>query len=292
MQIANTPYPLSVQRLQTASGLEIAYTDRGKGFPLLFLHGLGSYLPAWQKNLSFLSEHFRCLALDLPGFGKSSKEGFIPRMRYYAEVTGEFLDKLEIGECCLAGHSMGGQLALYTALHYPQRIKKLALLAPAGLEAFTPEEARQLQAWFIPEKLLQAPLATVEKNVKANFYCFPEDARPLLQDRLNYTYCSDYPRFCEVLSHCVAAMLQEPVLEMLHQLQMPVQILFGRQDGYIPSPLLHPHRSLEEMIKLATAGIAKAELHFIDQCGHFVQWEQAAQVNKLLADFLCYRLSE
>lgn len=286
MFIADTLYPLPVQQLQTASGLEIAFTAQGKGFPLLFLHGLGSYLPAWQKNLSYLSQHFYCLALDLPGFGKSSKEGFKPGMGFYAEVVMEFLDKLAIRECYLAGHSMGGQIAIHTALCYPARIKKLVLFAPAGLERFSPQEAQQLQDWFAPEKLLQAPLATVEKNVKANFYHFPEDARPLLQDRLHYTWCHDYPRFCQVLSQSVAAMLQEPVWEQLPLLKMPVQILFGRQDGYIPSPLLHPELDLQAMVKAASAAIPKAELHFIDQCGHFVQWEQAALVNRLLADFL------
>ncbi|EMR02111.1 Haloalkane dehalogenase [Cesiribacter andamanensis AMV16] len=78
MLISDTPYPLPTRYLTTKAGLPLAYTDVGQGPPLLFIHGLGSYLPAWQKNIAFLSPHFRCLALDLPGFGKSGKEGVTP----------------------------------------------------------------------------------------------------------------------------------------------------------------------------------------------------------------------
>lgn len=287
MQISDTQYPLHTRCLETEAGIRLAYADVGQGFPLLFLHGLGSYGPAWQKNISYLNTRFRCLAPDLPGFGKSGKEGVTPGMGYYADVVREFLDLLKIEHCYLIGHSMGGQVALHTALRYPERIKKLSLMAPAGLETFSPAEARQLQDWFRPQKLLQAPLATVEKNVRANFHHFPNDARQLLEDRLNYTRCTDYPLFCRILSQCVTSMIEEPVYDLLPQLQMPVQIIFGRQDRYIPSPLLHPGLALEEMVREATGRIPQAEVHFLDRCGHFVQWEQTEEVNELLKAFFC-----
>ena len=286
MEIADTHYPLHIQRLETAAGISLAYTNAGQGIPLLFLHGLGSYLKAWQKNIGFLSQHFRCLALDLPGFGKSSKEGFRPGMHFYADVVKEFLEKLEIEECYLVGHSMGGQVAIHTAFHYPEQVKKLALMAPAGLEQFSLAEGSILESWFSPEKLLDASLATVEKNVRANFHQFPEDAQALLEDRLNYTRCRDYPRFCQVLSACVSAMLHEPVYELLPQLRMPVLIAFGQQDAYIPSPLLHPQLKLEEVVQNAAARIPEAHVSFMDRCGHFPQWEQAEEVNRLLLEFL------
>jgi pimeloyl-ACP methyl ester carboxylesterase len=286
MLITDTPYPLPVHTLQGAGGLSLAYTEQGEGLPLVFIHGLGSYLPAFAKNLPLLSQDFRCLALDLPGYGKSAKEGFTPGMAFYADVVSDFLDKLQISECYLAGHSMGGQVAMHAALKYPQKVKKLALLAPAGLEAFTADEGRQMKAWFSPEKVYAAGTEIIEQNIKANFHCFPEDAQPILQDRLQYKACDDYGRFCQVLSDSVGAMLQEPVYEKLLQLSMPVLILFGRQDAYIPSPLLHPGLELDAMLAAAVAGIPKGSYKLLDSCGHFIQWEQAEQVNKLLLDFL------
>jgi pimeloyl-ACP methyl ester carboxylesterase len=286
MLIADTPYPLHTKHVGLSSGISLAYTEMGQGFPLLLVHGLGSYIPAWTKNLPFLSEHFRCIALDLPGYGKSSKEGFTPGMEFYADVLHGFLDKLQIKECYLAGHSMGGQVVMHGALKYPQKVKKLALLAPAGLEAFTADEGRQMKAWFSPEKVYAAGTEIIEQNVKANFYHFPADARDILQDRLHYKACNDYPRFCQVLSDSVGAMLQESVYEKLPQLSMPVLILFGRQDAYIPSPLLHPNLELEALLEVAVAGIPEGSYRLLDSCGHFIQWEQAEQVNKYLLNFL------
>lgn len=289
MEIAAISYPLPSHYIETATGISLAYTEQGQGVPLLFIHGLGSSLKAWSKNLPLLSRHYRCLALDLPGYGKSSKNGFNPGMGFYAEVVTEFLERLQINECYLAGHSMGGQVALHTALRYPRKIIKLALLAPAGIETFSHAEGLQLEEWFSPEKLLSAPLATVEKNVRANFYSFPEDARVLLEDRLSYTLCTDYPQFCQTLSACVSAMVREPVYNLLPQLQMPVLLLFGLQDRYIPSPILHPDLPLDSIVQAAAEKIPHAQIKLIDNCGHFVQWEQTEQVNKLLLDFFKHK---
>jgi pimeloyl-ACP methyl ester carboxylesterase len=285
MLVEDMHYSLPIRYLETAAGVRLAYTEVGQDFPLLFLHGLGSYLPAWSKNLPFLSQHYRCLAFDLPGYGKSSKKGFTPGMSYYAKVVAEFLDCLGLDNCYLAGHSMGGQVAMRTTLLYPRRIQKLALLAPAGFETFSPPEAKQLEGLFLVDKLIKAPLTTVAQNLNANFHRFPKDAEALLEDRLNYTRCSDYPLFCQTLSSCVSAMLQEPVWELLPQLQLPVLVLFGRQDRYIPSPLLHPQLSLESLVLAAAARIPHAHVELIGDCGHFIQWEQAEQVNKLLLNF-------
>lgn len=286
MNIADTVYPLPSRYLETAAGLTLAYTNAGQGFPLLFLHGLGSYFPAWKKNIAALSSHYQCLAPDLPGFGKSSKEGITPGMHFWTEVVNEFLDQLGIEQCHLVGHSMGGQVAMHLANRFPARIRKLSLIAPAGLETFTPPEAQQLKAWFSPVALQHAPLSTTESAIRANFHHFPQDAQQLVADRLHYTHCSDYPRFCQHLSEAVAAMLNEPVFPLLPHLKMPVQVIFGRQDRYIPNPLLHPDLPLEVLVREAAAQLPDVQLHFLDRCGHFAQWEQAKEVNRLLLEFL------
>lgn len=286
MLIADTPYSLHTKRIQGAGTLSLAYADEGEGFPLLFIHGLGSYLPAWQKNIPFLSKHFRCLALDLPGYGKSAKEGFTAGMEFYADVVNSFLDKLQLQACYLVGHSMGGQVAIHTALKYPDKVKKLALMAPAGLETFSTEEGQQLMQWFAPDKVFRADADIIEQNVKANFHRFPADARVLLQDRVGYKSCSDYRAFCQVVADSVAAMLNEPVYARLDKLSMPVLMLFGRQDAYIPSKLLHPELTLEAMLQEVHNRMPNLRYHLIDTCGHFVQWEQAEKVNGYLLEFL------
>ncbi|WP_017732106.1 alpha/beta fold hydrolase [Nafulsella turpanensis] len=286
MLIADTKYPLHTRMISLAEGLSVACTDEGHGYPLLFIHGLGSYIPAWAKNIPFLSNYYRCIAIDLPGYGKSSKAGFKPSMHFYADVVEALLDKLQIDSCYLAGHSMGGQVAMHAALRFPERIQKLVLVAPAGLEIFEPAEAQQLKSWFETEKVYAAGEEIISRNVKANFYHFPADAQPLLTDRLAYTSCTDYYPFCETISKSVSAMLGEPVYEKLTHLSMPVLLLFGRQDAYIPSPLLHPNLSVEQLAREAAAKMPQATFRLLDHCGHFLQWEQAELFNERVREFL------
>ena len=264
----------------------MAYTDEGHGYPLLFIHGLGSSIPAWGKNIPFLSRCFRCIALDLPGYGKSSKEGFTASMRFYADVIEALLDKLHIESCYLAGHSMGGQVAIHAALRFSERIRKLVLVAPAGLERFEPQEAAQLKSWFEAEKVYAAGEEVITRNVKANFYRFPADVQAILAERLAYKSCTDYRLFCQTISDSMSAMLEEPIWEQLPQLAMPVLLLFGRQDAYIPSPLLHPQLSVEKVAKSAAARLPYSHLLLLNHCGHFLQWEQAEEFNEQVREFL------
>jgi pimeloyl-ACP methyl ester carboxylesterase len=289
MLIADIIYPLDTHKIVLSDGVSLAYTNVGQGFPLVFVHGLGSCIPAWIKNISFLSQYYRCLALDLPGYGKSSKLGFTAGMKFYAQIVSDFLDRMQIPACYLVGHSMGGQVAIHTALKCPEKIKKLALLAPAGIETFNEMEAAQLKSWFEAEKVYKAGAEIVERNIKANFHCFSADALPILQDRLQYKECDDYNYFCQAIADSVEAMLKEPVYNKLQELLMPVLILFGKQDAYIPSQLLHPRLELETILKEAINGIPLVSYHLIDFCGHFVQWEQAERVNNYLLDFLRHK---
>ena len=87
-------YPFSTKFLKVKD-YQIAYIDEGDfDRVLLFIHGLGSYLKAWDRNIPELKNHFRCIALDLPGYGKSSKQIHSGEVSFYTEVIKEFIAKL------------------------------------------------------------------------------------------------------------------------------------------------------------------------------------------------------
>lgn len=73
IQFVDLDYPYNVNYQEVGSGQQIAYIDEGEGMPLILIHGLGSYIPAWKQNIPALSKQYRVIALDLPGYGKSSK---------------------------------------------------------------------------------------------------------------------------------------------------------------------------------------------------------------------------
>lgn len=288
MLIAEIPYPkeLQTQTVALSDAISLAYTDIGKGPPLLFIHGLGSSFLAWSKNIPFLSKHFRCIALDLPGYGKSSKLGFRVNLSFYAQLIDDFLSVLQLHSCYLAGHSMGGQVAIHTALKYPLKIEKLILIAPAGIETFNKEEENELNSWFELNKVYKANSEIIAQQVKANFFHFPEDANSYLQVRLQYKLCEDYIYFCQAASDCVKAMLNEPVKSDLQNLTVPTTILFGKEDAYIPNRQLHPKWNLQELLEEAIVKIPHASYTLFDSCGHILQWEQSERTNAHITEFL------
>ena len=106
----------------------IAYIDEGKGEnTIIMIHGLGSYLRAWEKNIGELSKTNRVIAIDLPGYGKSSKEPHSGMMTFYAGIVNELVKELKLQNVIIAGHSMGGQIGMTTYLKYPQIVKGLIL---------------------------------------------------------------------------------------------------------------------------------------------------------------------
>jgi hypothetical protein len=63
-------YRVTVNKIDLSDGIELAYTDEGSGETILFIHGLGSYIPAYDKIIPELSKNYRCIAIDLPRLWK------------------------------------------------------------------------------------------------------------------------------------------------------------------------------------------------------------------------------
>src|SRR3954466_15150996 len=131
------------------NNIRIAYTDEGQGDQiLLFIHGIGSGMPVWSKNIAALRNKNRCITLDLPGHGFSSKGNFRYTIQFYKEVLLEFCGKLDLRQAIFIGHSMGAQIAVKAALESPQLCKRLILISPAGLEPYTLAERYLLTAYI------------------------------------------------------------------------------------------------------------------------------------------------
>ena len=106
---------------------EIFYAQHGEphGLPIVFIHGAGGTHQRWLPVASAL-HGCACYALDLPGHGQSSGAGR-NHMGPYADVVVNFIEALAIPSAVIAGHSMGGGVALWLALHQPSRVRGLVL---------------------------------------------------------------------------------------------------------------------------------------------------------------------
>ncbi len=280
-------YPYQVQKIVLSDTLDLAYIDEGEGDnTLVFIHGLGSYLKAWNKNIEELKKHYRCIALDLPGYGKSSHGDYPYDMTFFAKSIRSFLDSLQLKNVVLVGHSMGGQIAMHTVLQDDTRINKLILLAPAGFETFTKEQKQWFANFVTPEAVKATPEAQIVRNFEINFHQMPDDARFMIEDRMAMRQTPAYDHYCAMIPKCVQGMLDQPVFDQLPNIKIPTLILYGENDLLIPNAFLHPNLTTREVAEKGQAQILNSQLEMIPLAGHFVQWEQAGKVNQHILKFL------
>jgi pimeloyl-ACP methyl ester carboxylesterase len=107
--------------------IALHYIEKGEGEPLILLHGNGESGEYFLHQLAFFSEHYRVIAVDTRGHGKSPRGDAPFTIRQFAEDLRGFLDAQGIAQANLLGFSDGGNIALIFALRYPQRVKRLIL---------------------------------------------------------------------------------------------------------------------------------------------------------------------
>lgn len=104
--------------------------------PLLLLHGLGAGVALWVLNLDSLAQHRPVYAIDVLGFGRSSRPNFdkdaLKAEKQLVESVEEWRREMNLKEMIVLGHSMGGFLAASYAISHPERVKHLVLADPWG----------------------------------------------------------------------------------------------------------------------------------------------------------------
>lgn len=114
--------------LVTDQGI-IHYEAKGRGRPVILLHGWMETWAVWRETIEELSKEFRTYALDFWGFGDSgSYKGPSFTVDHYVEMVNQFIEKLGIVKAPLIGHSMGGTVSLSTAMRYPEKIVKVVVI--------------------------------------------------------------------------------------------------------------------------------------------------------------------
>lgn len=125
------PRRLRFERVRTPSG-DLSILTAGSGDPVLLIHGLGATKGSFLTSVAALAGTFRMIALDLPGFGDSVKPLNAPyHAPFFARVVRELMDELGIRRAHVVGNSMGGRVALELGLRYPERVRRMVLLAPS-----------------------------------------------------------------------------------------------------------------------------------------------------------------
>jgi len=286
--IANNikPYTFETHYIDINDSTTIAYVDEGAGDKtLVFIHGLATYLPSWRKNIKVLKNKYRCIAIDLPGYGRSSKDRANGSMAVYADVVNQLIQALKLKNVVLVGHSMGAQITLVAALKQPNLLA-IILAAPAGFETFNEDEAKWLKAVFNPNSIAAATPDQIAFNYGLNFFKISSDIQFMIDDRINMTKSDDFMEYCKVVSQGVSGMLDEPVFEKLKTIKLPVMAVYGKEDGLIPNKYLHKTSTTLEVAKKGLSQLKLGELKMISECGHFVPFEKPDIFNDIIVEFL------
>jgi pimeloyl-ACP methyl ester carboxylesterase len=128
---ASGPGRLRFRTVKTAR-MRLSIMEAGTGSPIVALHGLGGTKGSFLPTIAALAGRFRVIALDMPGFGDSDKPiGAAYDAGFFADACLDLLDALELERAHLIGNSLGGRVALETTMRRPDRVARLALLAPA-----------------------------------------------------------------------------------------------------------------------------------------------------------------
>jgi pimeloyl-ACP methyl ester carboxylesterase len=278
-------YPYTTKFTQVKD-YQIAYIDEGDSENiLLFIHGLGSYLKAWNRNIPELKKYFRCIAIDLPGYGKSDKKVHSGEVNFYTEILNLFIQKLNLKKVTLCGHSMGGQISLSFAINFPDKIEKLILAAPAGFESFTKEDIILFKKLISPEIIYKTTDDQIRFNYKINFYKIPIEAEEMILDRIAIKDDPEFFNHCTVVSNSLFGLLNSPVFDQLNEIKAPTLILFGLEDLLIPNKSIHDSTT-KEIATIGATKIRDSKLYLLDSCGHFIQFEKPVEFNNAIISFM------
>lgn len=121
--------------IQISDEVRLYYEESGQGFPLVLIHGLLSDLTSWRYQIPEFSKHYRVIAVDLKGHGRSSKPTKEYRVHSHADDLHSLLQQLGIQQAHLCGLSMGGMVAEVFAIRYPDAVRGLVLADSAAMIA-------------------------------------------------------------------------------------------------------------------------------------------------------------
>lgn len=259
----------------------------GEGTPILLVHGLGSNLSFWQRQLTGdLATRHRLIAVDLPGWGRSDQPDGPYTPSWYAEHLVGLLDALDVDKAHVAGHSMGGQAVLTLALDHPDRVDRLILSAPAGIETFTEAEAAPLRTFWTRDKLEGRSREATTFAFSFVFADMNEDVQKLVDERMTLDEGERFEGLLRAVQRSVHGMLDEPVFDRLGDVKAPTLVVFGEADAMIPARALHPDMTPVMVGQAAVDAIPDAVLVTLPDAGHTPHHDDPVRFDAAVEAFL------
>ncbi|MFG1641432.1 4,5:9,10-diseco-3-hydroxy-5,9,17-trioxoandrosta-1(10),2-diene-4-oate hydrolase [Amycolatopsis sp. NPDC049252] len=268
-----------------AGGLKLHYHESGAEHAetVILLHGGGPGASAWSnfgRNLPVLAKHYRTIAVDQPGFGRSDKPTEHPQyFRHSADAVVGLMDALGVETAHFIGNSLGGGAAVRLALNHGKRAGRLVLMGPGGLSVnmFAPDPTEGVK------NLGKFGAKPSRERMEAFLRIMVHDQALITDELIDDRFAAaNTPESLAAMRAMGMSFAQPETYEegMLwreaHRLRQRVLLIWGREDRVNPLD--------GALVALKT--IPRAQLHVFGGCGHWAQLEKFDEFNRLALDFL------
>jgi pimeloyl-ACP methyl ester carboxylesterase len=222
----------------------------GKGEPLILVHGLSGSSRWWRRNIHALAEDYQLYLIDLPGFGRMRHASQRYALDEIARGIVLWMEAVGLTRAHFIGHSMGGYISLWIAAAYPERVKSLILVSPAGIP-----HIRSLRGYAFP--LLRAL-----RSFSLPFFFI------LLTDALRAGPL--------VIVRTAQNLLTKDIRDALQKISAPTLLIWGEDDSLIP-PVFGDILCRE---------IRQARLIILKHAGHVSMFDRPEAFNRAVLAFL------
>lgn len=281
LEVLKQKYANADSRFINIEGMPVHYRVEGNmadSIPLLLLHGTGASLHTWDGWTDKMKSSKKIIRMDLPAFGLT---GPAPSREYTLEVFQRvvitLLDSLKVPLVDIAGNSLGGRIAWYTALQHPDRVRKLILIDAVGypLKQGSQPIAFKLAAIPVINKVLTfiTPRSVVESTL-LNLYSDDTKVTENLVDR--YYQLALRPGNRQAFIDRARPFDGDSTYIRIPTITQPTLILWGEEDCFVPLSIA----------KQFARDLPHDTLVVVPRCGHMPMEELPEETATLALDFL------
>lgn len=263
--------------IKTRPNLNLYYEIKGRGEPILFIHGWAGDITIWQEQIDFFAKKFLTVALDLPGHGKSSWEK--SDLNQLSSDIYSFLNQINLEKINLVAVSFGGLIALKFSLMYPEKIGRLILvdsaakfLSSEGKEGLRLSQIEKMSV-MLDENYLGALLVFTR-------LLFTEEERRLINFKKIWNILTKKEPMPQkqALQAFLKILQEEDLRPILAKIDAPVLIINGEKDVICP----------QAKAKELADNLPNARLRIIENSGHMPFLTKPGIFKSILTDFIVY----
>lgn len=248
------------------NGIRLAYDRRGRGTPLVLIHGFPLDHHLWDEVVPLLEDAFDLILPDLRGFGGSSAIDAVYTMEDYASDLAGLLDHLGIQKTAVAGHSMGGYVALAFARLFPARVRGLALVSSqAAADSEERKQGRYKSAAEVAEHGIASVVETMTPKFTANQQ-LQAFARSSMEQQQPAAYIGALKAMAE----------RTDSTSLLSSFPFPVVVIHGDTDSLIPL----------DLAREVTAALPEAHFVELPGVGHLPMLEAKERTAEALKQLI------